>query len=129
MSLTHTPKLLQVPSAVPPGYGGESYRPAAYAKYAVEMAVPGPASIMRATAVEPPLHQIMYWPPTGADKQNRYLHPLRRAESPQIPHRGASEFNNRASRRVAFKGPNHFMSVKAPSIDSVQTFMAQRQRS
>lgn len=122
------PKLLQVPSAVPPGYGGEAYPPAAYAKYFVTFAVPGPASIMRATAVEPPIHQAMFWPPTEADAQNRYLHPLRRAESPQIPHRGASAFNNKASRRVAFKGPAHFMSVQAPSIDSVQTFMAQRQR-
>lgn len=118
------PSLRLIPSAVPPGYGGEG-RPYAYhPEYFVTKAVNGPPSIMLATAVTSPVHQEGYWPHVADEANNQYLHSVVSAQAPAIVMRGANRV--KPGSRVYFKGPQYYQAVKAPSINDVQQFMAAR---
>lgn len=121
------PKLLQVPSAVPIGYAGEAHPsvfPPAYAATYNVVPVYGSPSLLKGAAVETTPHQARYAPHVDHQAYNQYLETVTSAEAPPIPMRGANKVP--PGRRVAFKGPQFYYNVKAPSIDDVTKFMAAR---
>lgn len=116
--------MMLVPSAVPTGYAGEG-RPYAFnPEYFLTKAVYGPPSIMFASTIAKRTTQAGYWPHVDHQAYNQFLHPVTSAEAPPIRMRGATKA--KPGTRVAFKGPQYMVTVKAPSIDEVKSFMAAR---